>query len=151
MPFFNGWVVSIVYRKVWAVRCGGQSRGAKECQLNFLSSSLSPFSPLLALDQDSGQWPQKAAVQRQSLPQSPPASSLWPHPTAERAFLVAQKNGKESACSAGDQGSIAGSGRSPGEGHDNPLQDCCLENPIDRGAWWVTVHGVTKSQTWLSD
>ena len=44
-----------MYRKVWAVRCGGQSRDAKECQLNFLSSSLSLFSPLLALDQDSGQ------------------------------------------------------------------------------------------------
>ena len=40
-------------------------------------------------------------------------------------------------------------GRSPGGGHDNPLQYSCLENPMDRGAWWATVHGVTKSQTWL--
>ena len=38
-------------------------------------------------------------------------------------------------------------GRSSGEGHGNPLQDSCLENPMDRGAWWAAVHGVTKSQT----
>ena len=59
--------------------------------------------------------------------------------------------GKESACSAGDPGSIPGLGRSPGEGDDNPLQYCCLENPMDRGAWWATVHGVAKSRTGLSD
>ena len=44
-----------------------------------------------------------------------------------------------------DAGSIPGSGRSPGEGNGNPLQYSCLENPRDRGAWWATVHGVTKS------
>ena len=45
---------------------------------------------------------------------------------------------KESACSAEDLGLIPGSGRSPGEGHGNPLQYSCLESPMDRGAWWVT-------------
>ena len=55
--------------------------------------------------------------------------------------------GKESACSAGDPGSFPRSGRSPGEGNGNPLQHPCLENPVDRGAWWVTVNGVAKSQT----
>ena len=55
--------------------------------------------------------------------------------------------GKESACNAGDLGSIPGLGRSPGEGHGNPLQYSCLENPMDRGARWATVHGVTKNQT----
>ena len=60
-------------------------------------------------------------------------------------------DGKVSACSAGDLGSIPGSGRSPGEGNGNPLQHSCLENPMDRGAWWATVHGVTKSQTRLID
>ena len=60
-------------------------------------------------------------------------------------------DGKESACNAGDLGSILESGRSPGEGNGNPLQYSCLENPMDRWAWWVTVHGVTKSWTWLSD
>ena len=59
--------------------------------------------------------------------------------------------GKSSACNAGDLGSIPGSRRSPGEGNDNPLQYSCLENPVDRGAWRATVHGVTKSQTQLSD
>ena len=53
--------------------------------------------------------------------------------------------GKESACIAGDLGLIPGLGRSPGEGNSNPLQYYCLENPMDRGAWWATVHGVVKS------
>ena len=60
-------------------------------------------------------------------------------------------DGEESACSAGDLGLIPGSGRSPGKGHGNPLQYSCLENSMDRRAWWATVHGVTKSQTWLGD
>ena len=60
-------------------------------------------------------------------------------------------DGKEYACSAGDLGSIPGSGRSPGEGNGNPLQYSCLENSIDRGAQQATVHGVAKSQTRLSD
>ena len=52
--------------------------------------------------------------------------------------------GKESACNAGDQGSIPGSGRSSGEGNGNPLQYSCLENPMDRGAWQATVHRVAR-------
>jgi len=48
---------------------------------------------------------------------------------------------------AGDKSSIPGSGRCPGEGNGHPLQYSCLENPMDRGAWWATVHGVTKSGT----
>ena len=60
------------------------------------------------------------------------------------ASLLAQKV-KEPAWNAGDLGLIPGSGRSPGGGHGNPLQYSCLENPMDRGAWWATVHGVTKS------
>ena len=50
----------------------------------------------------------------------------------------------------GDLGLISGSGRSPGEGNGNPLQYSCLGNPMGRQAWWATVYGVTKSQTWLS-
>ena len=53
--------------------------------------------------------------------------------------------GKESACSARDPGSIPGLGRFPGEGNGNPLQYSCLENPMDKGAWWAAVHGVAKS------
>ena len=52
--------------------------------------------------------------------------------------------GKESACNAGDLGSISGLGRSPGEGNGNPLQCSCLENPMDRGTWQATVHGVAR-------
>ena len=52
--------------------------------------------------------------------------------------------GKESAFSAGDPDSVPGSGRSPGEGNGNPLQFTSLENPMDRGAWQATVHGVTR-------
>ena len=55
------------------------------------------------------------------------------------------------AYNAGDPGSIPGSGRSPGEGNGNPLQYPCLENPMDRVAWWATVHGVTKNRTQLSN
>ena len=54
---------------------------------------------------------------------------------------------KASAYNAGDLGLIPGSGRSPGEGNGNPLQYSCLENPMDGGAWWATVHGVAKSWT----
>ena len=56
-------------------------------------------------------------------------------------------DGKESACNAGDLGLIPGSGRSPGERNGYPFQYSCLENPMDRGAWWATVHGVTNSWT----
>ena len=48
---------------------------------------------------------------------------------------------KETACDTGDLGSIPGLGRFPGGGHGNPLQYSCLANPMDRGAWWATVHG----------
>ena len=56
-------------------------------------------------------------------------------------------SGKESACQAGDVGLISGLERSPGEGNGNPLQYFCLENPMGRGAWWATVHGVAQNQT----
>ena len=60
-------------------------------------------------------------------------------------------DGKESACNAGDPGSKPGSGRSPGEGNSYPFQYSCLENPMGRGVRWAIVHGVAKSQTWLSN
>ena len=60
-------------------------------------------------------------------------------------------SGKESFCQGRDANTIPGSERSHGGGNGNPLQYSCLGNPMDRGAWWAIVHGVTKSQTWLSD
>ena len=56
-------------------------------------------------------------------------------------------SGKEPVCNAGDLGLILGLGRSPGERNGYPLQYCCLENSVDRGAWWATVHAGAKSQT----
>ena len=58
---------------------------------------------------------------------------------------------KNPPVNVGDVGSIPGSGRSPGEGNGNPLQDSCLENPMDRGAWGAIVYGVTKGRTQLRD
>ena len=58
---------------------------------------------------------------------------------------------KNRPANAGDTGPILGLGRAPGEENGNPLQYSCLENPLDRGAWQATVHGVTKSWTRLSD
>ena len=73
---------------------------------------------------------------------------VWP-PLA--SAFPGGSDGKVSACYAGDPGSIPGLGRSPGEGNGNPLQYSCLENPMDRGAWQATVHGVAMSRTGLSD
>ena len=58
--------------------------------------------------------------------------------------LPCGSDGEEYACNVRDLGSIPGSGRSPGEGRGNPLQYSGLENPMDRGAWWATVHGAAK-------
>jgi len=80
--------------------------------------------------------------------------SPWGHKeldTTEQLNNAGDSEVKASACNAGDLGSIPGSGRSPGEGNGNPLQYSCLENPMDGGAWWATVHGVAKSWTRLSD
>ena len=66
------------------------------------------------------------------------------------ASQVVQENPSANARDTGDPGLIPGSERFPGEGHGNPLYYSSLENPMDRGVWWATVHGVTKSQTHLS-
>ena len=63
----------------------------------------------------------------------------------------AGSEGKEPACRAGDLGLIPELGRSPGGGNGNPLQYSCLENSMDRGAWWATVHGVANSWALLSN
>ena len=70
------------------------------------------------------------------------------------SFIVPIPGGSEvkaSACNAGDLGSIPGLGRSPGEGNGNRLQYICLENPMDRGACWATVHRATQSWIWLNN
>ena len=66
-------------------------------------------------------------------------------------FMPGGSDGKESACNAGNLGSIPGLGRIPGEGNGNPLQYSCLENPMGRGVWQATVHEVANSWTQLTD
>ena len=73
-------------------------------------------------------------------------NKLYLYNWASQVMLVV-KNRPANAGDIRDAVSIPGSGRSLGGGHGNPLQYSCLENPMDRGAWWVTVHGVAKSQT----
>ena len=73
------------------------------------------------------------------------------HPFPHVRDFPRGSDSKASACNAGDPGTIPGSGRSPAEGNANPLQYSCLENSMDGGAWWVTVHVVTKSWTRLRD
>ena len=67
------------------------------------------------------------------------------------SLFPGDSDSKASAHNAGDLGLIPGLGRSPGEGNGNPLQYSCLENSMDGGTWWATVHGVAKSQTRLSN
>ena len=77
----------------------------------------------------------------------------WASLLAQRACQVALvvKNPPVDSGDTRDTGSIPGSGRSPGVGNGNPLQYSCQENPMGRGAWWATVHGLAKSQTRPSD
>ena len=76
--------------------------------------------------------------------------SFYIHIHCERAS-PGGSDSKESACKAGDLGSLSGSGRCPVEGNDYSLHFSCLENSTDRGAWRAAVHGVTKSRTGLRD
>ena len=75
----------------------------------------------------------------------------FPKQILRPVFSLSASDDKEPACNAGDLGLIPRSGRSPGKKNGYPLQYFCLENPVDRGAWQATVHGVTKSQTQLSN
>ena len=75
------------------------------------------------------------------------SSMCMPSSGIAGSYFPGSSEVKASACSAGDLGSIPGLGRSPGEGNDNSLQYSFLENPMDRGAWRATVHGVAKSRT----
>ena len=87
-------------------------------------------------------------LQADSLPLAPPGKPL--HPALGRLIntgFPGGSGGKASACSVGDPGSIPESGRNSREEYGNPLQYFCLEDPMDRGAWYATVHEVTKGQT----
>ena len=146
---FNPWVGKVPWRRSWQsppVFLPGESHGQR---------SLAGYSPQACKESDATEAAfHTCTLQNGSSPMS--FSSKW------LKIFVAYWKGlyhlgfpgglevKASTCNAGDLGSIPGSGRSPGEGNGNPLQYSCLENPMDGGAWWATVHGVTKSRTRLS-
>ena len=102
--------------------------------------------------------PGSPTLRADTLPSEPPGKSSfknhlfygWVVCWASQVALVV-KNLPANAGDIRDVGSISGSGRSPGEGNGNPLQSSCLENSVNRGAWWATVNGLTKSQTWLNN
>ena len=75
-------------------------------------------------------------------------SAAPPTGPSQEALVVKNPSAK---ADVSEEGSVPGWGRSPGGGHGNPLQYSCLENPMDRGAWWATAHGVAESRTLLSD
>ena len=93
--------------------------------------------PLLSLD--------PAGCGQETLPNSPVKNVA--HFLSSLSFFLGGSDGKESACNAGDQSLIPGSGRSLGEGNGNPLQYSCLEDSMHSGAWWAAVCGDAKSQT----
>ena len=95
------------------------------------ASSSVTFRPPVHLCTEGGRLEEPAVLSRYIFP--PTYRREWGFPGGAEV--------KASACNVGDLGSIPGSGRSPGEGNSNPLQYSCLENPMDGGAWWVTVHG----------
>ena len=130
------WLVLVFLRVTVVSQCGKLQNGAK-CLLQ-------GDGPLLKWH-----WQEQEGNRKQQV--SLLYHSSFPlRPSIGRAYLVAQDS-KASACKAGDPSSIPGSGRSPGEGNGNPLHCPCLENPMDKGALWATVHGVTKNRTQLSD
>ena len=115
---FDPWVGKIPWRRKWQptpVFLPGESHRRK---------SLVGYSP----------WVAKSWTRLSDF------TSLSP---IQRGF-PGDSEGKEFTCNAGDWGSILGLGRSPGEGHDNPFQYSCLENPMGRGVWWVIVHGLHR-------
>ena len=87
-------------------------------------------------------WEICMQIKKQQLEPDTEQQLVWPPWTLD---------GKESACNVGDLGLIPRSGRSSGEENDNLPQYSCLENPMERGAWWTTVHGVAKSQSVMSN
>ena len=120
----------------------------------FLTQGLNPGLPhcmqiLYSLSHQGS--PKNTGIGRHSLLQGIFPTKRWNPGLPHRKQILGDSNGKESACSAGDQGSIPGLGRSPGEGNGYPFQFSCLENSLDREAWRVIVHGVAKSWTQLND
>ena len=95
-----------------------------------------------------GRWVNKASVFDPGNQRSKDLKH-WAQKVRPSQVALLVKNRPANAGDVGDTGLIPGLGRSPGGGHGSPFQYSCLENPMDRGAWQATVHGVAKRQTWL--
>ena len=124
-PGFDPWVEKILWRRKWQptpVFLPGEAHGQR---------SLAGYSPPGRKELDTTEQLHFHFL------------LVWTSPVAQTV--------KRLAYNAGQRGSIPGLGRSSGEGNGKPFQYSCLENPVDRGAWWATVHGVAKSRTRLSD
>ena len=104
---------------------------------------IEPVSPALAVGLSTTEPPGKPESQTYQLPGT--SKVLISNQVFLYLGLPGGSEGKASACTAGDLGSIPGLERSPGEGNGTPLQYSFLENSMDGGAWWATVHGVPKS------
>ena len=112
------------------------------------SMPAAPSSPMVKTGSKPGRRERSPTVEV-----SPPhsTSALQRASAQEKSLSPRGSEGKESACNAGDPGLIPWSGRSPGEGNSHPLQDSCLGNPMDRGAWRATVREFAKSRTPVSN
>ena len=124
-------------RKVLVVRAGGQF----PCPLH-LKQGTGALGPLCFIHNTTawaGQSPGCFPLLKCIAP-----GTLWSQTWAMYSGFPGGSEGKESTGSAGDPSSILGLGRSPGEGNGYPLQDSCLENSMDRGAWQATVHGLQR-------
>ena len=139
------------------------SSGMEAFDWSMENSRFPPFELNLILYLFLVPWKSPAFIHQSPKPETwelfvfPPFLSLlnpvyqYPLALPSRHGFPGSLDGKASAYNAGDPGSIPESGRPPGEGNGNPLLYSCLENPMDGGAWWATVHGVAKSWAQLSD
>ena len=133
------------FAHIWGRRGGNSSGGLASCQRPHIKNGVRLLIPC--------SHPLQAFVHRLTSQWCP---SCWVHlkchtPHTPWTHFLGGSAVKNLPVNAGDPGSIPGSGRCPGVGNGDPLQCSCLENPLDRGAWWATVHGVAEGQTWPSN
>ena len=118
---------------------------------DYLTSVLSVSDSDRRVPAELGQESQASSYLRKGNPLASRVVQGGLRPLVVKGNFPGGSDGKESACNAGNPGSIPGLGRSPGEGNGYPLQYSCLKNSMDRGARWATVHGVANCRTQVSD
>ena len=129
----------------------GKSRGPEKGYLTLAWGQGRPWGSVMSTWGTSFGWMKTVPSRGYSLKNQEVTKNT--KPLMHKKWLPGGSDGKVSAYNVGDLGSIPGSRRSSGEGNGNPLQYCCLENPMDGGAWWAAICGVAQSWTrlkWLS-